>query len=77
MLQKFGLPTLFITLSMAESKQTELQEILQQTDNNNTISTNRPLYCAFHFINRFRSLRKEVWKNERISGWDTITDFFN
>jgi len=67
MLQKFGLPTLFITLLMAESKWIELQEILQQTDNNNTIPTNRPLHCALHFINRFRSLKKEVWKNERIS----------
>lgn len=77
MLQKFGLPTLFITLSMAESKWTELQEILQQTDNNDTIPTNRPLHCALHFINRFRSLKKEVWKNEKISGWGTITDFFD
>jgi len=60
MLQKFRLPTLFITLSIAKSKWTELQEILQQTDNNNTISTNRPLHYALHFINRFRSLKKKV-----------------
>jgi hypothetical protein len=76
MLQNFGLPSVFITLSMAESRWTELHEILQQTDNNDTIPTNRPLHCALHFIHRFRSLKKEVWKNEKISGWGTITDFF-
>ena len=77
MLQKFALPTLFITLSMAESRWTELHDILLQTDNNDTIPTNRPLHCALHFIHRFRSLKKEVWKNDKVSGWGTITDFFD
>ncbi len=50
---------------------------MQQTDNNNTISTNRPLYSTFHFIHWFRSLKKNLWKNKKINGWDKITDFFN
>ncbi len=62
MIQKFGLPTLFIILSMVESKWIELQEILQQIDNNNTILTNRPLHCVLHFINRFKSLKKDMKK---------------
>ena len=77
MLKKLGLPTVFITLSMAESRWTELHDILQQTDDSNTIPTNRPLHCALHFMHRFRSLKKEVWKNEKVSGWGTITDFFD
>ena len=62
---------------MAESRWTELHDILQQTDNYDTIPTNRPLHCALHFVYRFRSLKKEVWKNEKISGWGTTTDFFD
>ena len=37
-----GLPTLFITLSMAESKWIHLTEILRNTDNGDTLPTNRP-----------------------------------
>ena len=71
MLQKRGLPTVFITLSMAESRWTELQDILRQTDDNNTIPTNKPLHCALHFMHRFRSLKNKIWKNKEISGWGT------
>src|SRR5436190_2142506 len=65
-LQKLGLPTIFITLSMAESRWTELYDILQQTDNGDTMPTNRPLHCALHFMHRFRSLKNKIWKNKEI-----------
>jgi hypothetical protein len=77
MLHSLGLPTIFITLSMAESRWTDLHDILRQTDNGDTIPTNRPLHSALHFMHRFRSLKKEVWKNEKVSGWGTITEFFD
>src|ERR1044072_7159949 len=77
MLQNLGLPTIFITLSMAESRWLELHDILRQTDNSDTIPTNRPLHSTLHFIHRFRSLKKKVWKNEKVSRWDTITNFFD
>lgn len=68
MLRKLGLPTIFITLSIAENRWTELHDILSQTDNNNINPTNRLLHCTLHFIHRFRFLKKEVWKNKKVSG---------
>ena len=41
-----GLPTLFITLTMAESKWIHLTEILRKTDNHDTIPTNRPYHVS-------------------------------
>jgi len=40
MIEQFGLPSLFLTLSMAEGKWTHLKEILESTDNGNTLPTN-------------------------------------
>ena len=45
-----GLPTLFITLSMAESKWIHLTEILRNTDNGDTLPTNRPFHVCMYFI---------------------------
>jgi len=46
MIREYGLPTLFVTLTMAEGKWTHLQEILKFTDNGNMLPTNRPLHST-------------------------------
>ena len=54
MVKAKGLPTLFITLTMAEHKWIHLTEILRNTDNNDTIPTNRPYHVSMYFIQRYR-----------------------
>jgi hypothetical protein len=76
MVSRFGLPTLFITLSMAESKWTQLHDILAATDNCDTLPSNRPYHVALHFIHRMRMLKKHIWKNKRIIDWGEIHQFF-
>jgi DNA replication protein DnaC len=76
MISSYGLPSLFITLTMAESHWTHLHKILKATDNYNTIPTNRPLHTTLHFIHRLQKLKKFVWKNPEHSRWDKINHFF-
>ena len=40
MTEEFGLPSLFITLSMAEGRWTHLRQILKASDNKDTLPTN-------------------------------------
>ena len=77
MLQKLGLPTLFITLSMAESRWTHLHDILTNSDNGDTLPTNRPFHCANYFVHRFQSLKKELYNKADLTGFGNITDFFD
>jgi len=76
MISSYGLPTLFITLTMAESHWTHLHKILKATDNHDTIPTNRPLHSTLHFIHRLQQLKKHVWKKPEHSEWDNINHFF-
>jgi len=76
MVKAKGLPSLFITLSMAETKWIHLREILRNTDNRDINPTNRPYHAVMHFIQRFRSLKKKLWNNRRVCGWKSIGDFF-
>jgi hypothetical protein len=76
MVKAKGLPSLFITLSMAETKWKHLKEILRNTDNCDINPTNRPHHAVMHFIQRYRSLKKRLWNNRQICGWRSITDFF-
>ena len=57
MIKTKGLPTLFITLTMAENKWIHLTEILRNTDNHDTGLTNRPYHVSMYFIKRYRSLK--------------------
>ena len=59
MLRYLGLPSLFITLSMAETKWEHLKELLRSTDNHDTLPSNHPFHVTCHFINRFRSMKKK------------------
>jgi hypothetical protein len=76
MISEFGLPSLFITLTMAESHWTHLHKILRATDNHDTIPTNRPLHTTLHFIHRLQQLKKHVWKKPEHSEWAEINHFF-
>ncbi|GBB87368.1 hypothetical protein RclHR1_13810001 [Rhizophagus clarus] len=76
MISEYGLPSLFITLTMAESHWTHLHKILKATDNHNTIPTNRPLHTTLHFIHRFQELKKNIWKNPEHSEWNELKYFF-
>ncbi|GBC19376.2 PIF1-like helicase domain-containing protein [Rhizophagus irregularis DAOM 181602=DAOM 197198] len=76
MISTFGLPSLFITLTMAESHWTHLHKILKATDNHDTIPTNRPLHTTLHFIHRLQQLKKHIWKNPEHSEWGNLTNFF-
>ena len=76
MISSHGLPSLFITLTMAESHWKHLHKILKVTDNNDTIPTNRPLHTTLHFIYRLQQLKNYVWKNPEHSGWGNLNQFF-
>lgn len=77
MINKLGLPTLFITLSMAESRWSHLQNILANSDNRDTLPTNRPFHCTNYFVHRFQSLKKELYNKPELTGFGEITDFFD
>ena len=66
MISSYGLPSLFITLTMAKSHWKHLHKILKATDNQNTIPTNRPVHTTLHFIHRFQQLKKYILKNQNL-----------
>jgi hypothetical protein len=76
MISSYGLPSLFITLTMAESHWKHLHKILKVTDNHDTIPTNRPLHTTLHFIHRLQQLKNNVWKNSEHSEWGNLNHFF-
>src|SRR6266542_1612945 len=75
MITTLGKPSIFYTLTMAESRWIHLQEILRKTDNHDDIPTNRPFHCVLHYLHRLRSVRKYLWKKE-LSGWLNLLDWF-
>ncbi len=77
MINKLGLPSLFITLSMAESHWTHLRDILANSDNHDTLPTNRPFHCTNYFVHRFQSLKNKLYKKPELTGFGHITDFFD
>jgi hypothetical protein len=76
MISSYGLPSLFITLTMAESHWKHLHKILKVTDNHDTIPTNRPLHTTLHFIHRFQQLKNHILKDPKHSGWGNLNHFF-
>jgi len=76
MINIFGLPQLFITLTMNESKWEHLKNILLKTDNHDILPTNRPFHCAHHFIHRLRSMKNGLWKDPDLTNWGQILHFF-
>ena len=76
MLDHLGLPTLFITLTMAESKWTQLHDILAATDNGDTLPSNRPYHTTLHFVHRLQMLKSHIWKHPNLTGWGNTEHFF-
>jgi hypothetical protein len=76
MMREFQLPSLFITLTAAESKWTHLKDILKSTDDRNTMPTNRPLHTSLHFIHHKRELWNHIWKKPANSNWGNLSHFF-
>ena len=62
---------------MAENRWTHLQEILANSDNGDTLPTNRPFHCANYFVHRFHSLKRELYKKSELTGFGEITNFFD
>ena len=76
MVNELGLPSLFITLTMAEFRWENLQLILRSTDNCDTIPTNRPYHVTSYFLHRYRTLKQHIWKAPRLAEWGNISHFF-
>src|SRR5207248_6429254 len=51
-------------------------QILQRTDNHDTIPTNRPLHTILHFIHWLKSLKKFIWKDPEVSEWGGYNNYF-
>ena len=77
MIHKLGLPNLFITLSMAENRWTHLHHILSNSDNGDTLPTNRPFHCSNYFVHKFQSLKNELYAKPKLTGFGKITNFFD
>jgi len=76
MVNELGLPSLFITLTMAEFHWENLQSILRSTDNHDTVPTNRPYHVTSYFLHRYRVLKQHIWKAPRLAEWGNIIHFF-
>ncbi|GBC10072.1 hypothetical protein RclHR1_09310007 [Rhizophagus clarus] len=76
MIREYKLPSLFITLTAAESKWTHLKDILKSTDNKDTVPTNRPLHTALHFNHRKKEFWNHIWKKPANSNWRHLIHFF-
>ena len=66
-IQSFGLPQIFYTMTMGEGKWKHLHKILKKTDNKNTLPSNRPFHTYYHYTNRLQSLHYHLWKNSNLS----------
>ncbi|PKY59143.1 hypothetical protein RhiirA4_481642 [Rhizophagus irregularis] len=75
-MREYNLPSLFITLTAAETKWTYLKDILKSTDNKDTNPTNRPLHTTHHFTHRKKELWNHVWKKPENSNWGHLNHFF-
>jgi PIF1-like helicase/Helitron helicase-like domain at N-terminus len=76
MMREYNLPSLFITLTAAETKWSHLKDILKSTDNKDTNPTNRPLHTTHHFTHRKKELWNRVWRQPANSNWGHLNHFF-
>ncbi|CAH1766630.1 3589_t:CDS:2, partial [Entrophospora sp. SA101] len=70
MVQGYGLPQIFYTMTMSEGKWKHLQEILLLTDNHDPLPSNRPLHAYLHYHNRLTNVRNKLWKNPNLVQWE-------
>src|SRR5687768_13176885 len=76
MLQAYGLPQIFYTLTMAENKWEHLKIILENTDNKDTLPTNRPLHVYLHYHNKLTNIRNKLWKSPDLVQWGEWLHYF-
>lgn len=57
MIQAFGLPTLFLTLTFSECWP-QFINILKKSDNRDTLSSNRPLHVTMYWYEHLEYLKK-------------------
>ncbi|GBC04726.1 hypothetical protein RclHR1_05830004 [Rhizophagus clarus] len=69
MVQAFGLPQIFYTMTMAESHWSHLHNILSKTDNKDTLPSNRPFHTYLHYHHRLSSIHQYLWKNPNLTNW--------
>ncbi|GES97445.1 Pif1-like helicase domain-containing protein [Rhizophagus clarus] len=67
--QAFGLPQIFYTMTMAESHWSHLHNILSKTDNKDTLPSNRPFHTYLHYHHRLSSIHQYLWKNPNLTNW--------
>ena len=58
MVQGFGLPQIFYTMTMAEGHWSHLRNILSKTDNKDTLPSNRPFHTYLHYHHRLSSMHQ-------------------
>lgn len=77
MISAFDIPTLFVTLTMAEGHWSHLRHILENTDNRDTNPTNRPYHTTLHFYNRFSCFKKQILSKPTISQFGNLLHYFD
>jgi Cdc6-like AAA superfamily ATPase len=69
MVQGFGLPQIFYTMTMAENHWTHLHNILSKTDNKDPLPSNRPFHTYMHYHHRLSSMHEHFWKKPNLTDW--------
>ncbi|CAG8727692.1 7497_t:CDS:1 [Ambispora leptoticha] len=72
----YSLPQIFYTITMAEDKWPQLREILESTDNNDILPTNRPLHVYMFYRNYLNNIRSKLWKNQNLARWGKWEHYF-
>jgi hypothetical protein len=67
MVQGFGLPQIFYTMTMAENHWSHLHNILLKTDNKDPLPSNRPFHTYLHYHHRLTSMHQYLWKNPNLT----------
>jgi len=67
MVQSFGLPQIFYTMTMAEGHWSHLHDILSKTDNKDTLPSNRPLHTYLHYHHRLSAIHQHLWKKPNLT----------
>ena len=73
--QNFGLPQIFYTITMGEGKWKYLHKILKKTDKD-ALSSNRPFHTYHHYTNRLQSLHHYLWNNPNLSNLGKWLHYF-
>nr|CAG8626901.1 4420_t:CDS:2 [Entrophospora candida] len=76
MVNAYGLPQIFYTLTMGEDKWPHSHQILQISDNGNTVPSNLPLHTYLHYRHRLTNVRNKLWKNPKIIQWGKWIHYF-